>query len=343
MIYDENIAFGGKKMNIVVIGLGSMGKRRVRLLRQYTEMEKKRDWHIIGIDSNGERCTECENLHGIETFSSLEEAGVKYKLDAAVISTSPLTHAKIIEKCLKEGLHVFTELNLVDTGYESNLLLAQEKEKTLFLSSTFLYRKEIQYIKEKVKQINFGGMYRYHIGQYLPTWHPWENYKNFFVGNKETNACREILAIELPWLIECFGKIKGFYSTHRKVSGLDIDYDDSYQIILEHESGVVGCLTADIVTPKTGRELELWQEKFCITWKGTPDTLMEYDADRDTMQEVFVYEKVDHQSGYNQFIIENAYYDELVNYIQTIQGKARPKYSFESDRDILKLIDKIEA
>lgn len=329
-------------MNIVVIGLGSMGKRRIRLLKQYIEAERVKEWTIVGIDSNSERRSECEKLYGIETCVSIKEANEKYDLDAAVISTSPLSHAAIIEECLKYSLHVFTELNLVNTGYQSNIKLANEKEKILFLSSTFLYRKEVQYIKEKTKQINFSGMYRYHIGQYLPTWHPWESYKNFFVGNKKTNGCREILAIELPWLVDCFGKIKKVSSIHKKISALDIDYDDSYQIMVEHESGVVGCLTADIVTPKAGREFEMWQEKFCITWRGTPDTLMEYDAKTEGMIEVVLYDKVEHQTGYNQFVVENAYYDELINYIETIQGRAVPKYSFEKDFEILKIIDEVE-
>lgn len=329
-------------MNIVVIGLGSMGKRRIRLLKQYIETKELKEWNIIGIDSNDERCKESEELYGVETFLSIQKANEKYKLDAAVISTSPISHATIIEECLKRDLHIFTELNLVDDGYETNLSLAKKKEKILFLSSTFLYRKETEYIIEKAKQINFKGMYRYHIGQYLPQWHPWESYKNFFAGNKRTNGCREILAIELPWIVECFGKITKVDSVHKKVSALEIDYDDSYQIMLEHESGVVGCLTVDIVTPKTGREFEMWQEKFCITWKGTPDTLMEYDAIADDMRNVALYEMVEHQSGYNQFIVENAYYDEVANYIECILGQAKARYSFEQDKDILTLIDKIE-
>lgn len=146
----------------------------------------------------------------------------------------------------------------------------------------------------------------------------------------------------MPWLLDCFGEVKSVNFVHKKVSDLDIDYDDSYQIMIEHESGVVGCLTVDVVTPKTGRELEIWQENFCITWKGTPDTLMEYDNQKGSMQEVVLYDTVEHQNGYNQFVVENAYYDEIMNYIESILGQAVPRYSFEKDKKILKLIDEIE-
>lgn len=329
-------------MNLVVIGLGSMGKRRVRLLKQYIVQEKKDAWSLVGIDTDKGRRDECSRLYKIETFASLQEAKGKCHLDAAVISTSPLSHAVITEECLKENLHVFSELNLVDKGYMGNMALAKKQDKVLFLSSTFLYRKEIQYIKAAVKNRNQKGMYRYHIGQYLPEWHPWENYKNFFVGDKKTNACREIFAIELPWLTDCFGDIVKVQSIHRKFSDLDVDYDDSYQVMIEHGTGIIGTLVVDVVTPKTGREFEFFGEKFCITWNGTPDTMRGYNKDTAGMEKIMLYDTVEHEEGYDKFVVENAYYEELVNYIHVILGKDIPLYSFEQDEKILKIIDEIE-
>ena len=328
-------------MNIIVIGLGSMGKRRIRLLRQYLDKKNTQD-KIIGVDINADRRRECERNYDIITYPTIEIACEKECIDCAVVSTAPLSHAQIIEECLKRNLHVFTEINLVADKYDSNIMLANRQNKVLFLSSTFLYRKEIQYIKKRVETERFVGMYRYHIGQYLPEWHPWEDYKSFFAGNRRSNGCREILAIELPWLVECFGKIDKIHTIHKKISKLEVDYDDCYQILLEHESGVVGSLVVDVVTPKTGRELELWQENFCITWNGTPESLYEYNGITKGMEKIELYDSVEHEHGYNQFIVENAYYDELVNYMQCIYGQKETLYSFEKDKEILNIIDRIE-
>ncbi len=331
-------------MNIVVIGLGSMGKRRIRLLKQYIENEIKDTnvWKIIGVDSNEERCAESAKLHGIETYHSLKAAIEAEEVDCAVISTSPHTHAGIMKECLQNKLHVFTEINLLSDGYEENIALAKETGKVLFLSSTFMYRKEMEYIKKAVQEEGFRGLYRYHIGQYLPEWHPWESYKNFFVGRKDTNGCREIFAIELPWLVDTFGDIKAIHSVHRKVSELEIDYDDSYQVLIEHTSGVIGNLSVDIVTPKAGRDLEIWSEGFHIGWKGTPDTLTRFNNDTKETENVSLYDQVDRKEGYNQFIVENAYYDELVNFILSVEQKEQPRHSFEKDGKILAWIDEIE-
>lgn len=331
-------------MNIVVIGLGSMGKRRIRLLKQYieNEVEEGNCWKIFGVDSNEERCKESRELYGIDIYNSLKTAVEKEAIDCAVISTSPHTHAGIIKECLQNKLHVFTEINLLSEGYEENIALAKKTGKVLFLSSTFMYRKEMEYIKKAVQKKEFLGLYRYHIGQYLPEWHPWENYKNFFVGRKDTNGCRELFAIELPWLVDVFGDIKDVHSIHKKVSKLEVDYDDSYQVLVEHASGVVGNLTIDIVTPKAGRDLEIWSEGFHIGWKGTPDTLTRFDNDIQTAVKIALYDQVEHREGYNQFVVENAYYDELVNFIHSVEKKENPRYSFEKDKEILTWIDLIE-
>ena len=115
-------------MKIVVIGLGSMGKRRIRLIK-----EMYLDYNIVGIDGREDR-----RMDSIGT------------VDCAFICTSPLSHNSLIHECLLRGWNVFTELNLVPDGYQENMSLAKEKGKTLFLSSTFFYREEIRYIRNKI-------------------------------------------------------------------------------------------------------------------------------------------------------------------------------------------------
>ena len=150
-------------MRVAVIGLGSMGKRRIRLLKQYIEKEGKRNgrknekWEITGIDLSRERCLEVEELCNIETFSDLDKGLSKGNIDCALICSSPASHAELIHECLKRGLHVFTEMNLVNNRYKENKRRAGEKKRVLFLSSTFLYRKEIEFIKEKLQKKSFGG------------------------------------------------------------------------------------------------------------------------------------------------------------------------------------------
>lgn len=324
-------------MKILVVGLGSMGKRRIRLLQRFNGIEL-----VVGVDGRKDRREEAINQYGIDAYDSIEKALEKYKdIDSAFVCTSPLSHSKIINGFLNKGLNVFTEINLVEDGYDENIRLAKEKNVTLFLSSTFYYREEIQYIRDKIRERNKLN-YIYHIGQYLPDWHPWENYKDFFVGDKRTNGCREIMAIELPWLTGTFGDVKNFNVLSDNITGLSIPYRDNYMIQFEHENGNKGTLIVDIVSPKAVRNLEVYGENTYYSWNGFPTTLEEFIPDTRKVDKVILHEDAEHIDGYGSFITENAYQNEIREFLDVVEGKRKPLYGFEQDLKVLRLIDKIE-
>jgi predicted dehydrogenase len=326
------------KMNIAVIGLGSMGKRRLRLLKKhFTNIT------ICGIDTNIERRTYCEKEYGIKTFIGMQDALKEIKVDCVFVCTSPLAHDKIIHHCLELKIHVFTELNLVCDGYKENIALSKEKEVILFLSSTALYRKETQFIIEKVQEDKKPICYSYHVGQYLPDWHPWENYQNFFIGNKKTNGCREILAIELPWIIAAFGKISNMNVLTGRSTTLNIDYSDYYMIQFTHENGNRGNVIVDIVCREAVRKLEVFSETMYMEWQGKPESLKSKNLKTKELEAVQLYDEIDKLEGYSSTIIENQYLDEIKAFFDEIHGIKSSKYTFEDDFYTLAVIDKIEG
>lgn len=324
------------KNKVLIVGLGSMGKRRLRHL-----INLNLEYEIIGCDSNIARCKQVESEFGITAFTNLSD-NLLVQSNFVFVSTSPLSHADIINKSLKFDCHVFTELNLVANRYEENIKLAKDKNKTLFLSSTSLYKKELSYIADKVKLTKGPLNYIYHFGQYLPDWHPWENYNDFFVGNKLTNACREIMAIEFPWLINAFGKIKNTKTFSGRNTNLKIDYPDNYMLFIEHENFNKGCFALDVVSRRPTKKLEIYGENLHLTWNGTPDSLVVYNFDKKEDVKPFP-ENSDHNKNYAAHVVEEAYRDEITEFFDVVLRKKTPKYSFEQDLNILRLIDEIEG
>lgn len=323
-------------MKLLIVGLGSMGKRRVRLLKGIDPSIQ-----ISGVDNTEFRRAEAASL-GITAYSSIKEACECETFDAALVCTAPLSHAVIIKQLLQLGLSVFTELNLVKDGYEECMALAKEKNLTLFLSSTMLYRGETQYINQQVKAFDKKVNYIYHIGQYLPDWHPWENYRNFFVGNKRTGGVREIFGIELPWLIDTFGDVTSFHVEKDKISELEVDYEDSVFVTLRHASGAKGMLAVDVVSPKAVRNFEVFGEGLHLFWEGNPKALYRYDSDKKEKVAVDTYKTFEHDSRYSDNIVENAYVDELANFLAALRGEEAPRYSFEQDLKAIAIMDAIE-
>lgn len=325
-------------MKIIVVGLGSMGKRRIKLLQRCDTVDM-----IIGVDSREDRRVETQNLFRIHTYEDINSALRAHSdIDSSFVCTSPLTHSSIISTLLNNNLNVFTEINLVKDGYQENIQLANSKNLTLFLSSTFMYREEVKYIRKQVAG-NDKLNYIYHIGQYLPDWHPWENYKDFFVEDKRTNGCREILAIELPWILETFGDVKKLNILSDKMSQLSIEYNDNFMIQILHNNGNKGTLVVDVVSPKPVRNLEVYGENVYYSWNGSPSSLVEFNSHKRIVEQVKLLEVPEHMDGYGSFITENAYLNEIQEFIEVVNNKLEPLYSFEKDFNVLNLIDTIET
>lgn len=321
---------------LLIVGLGSMGKRRARLLKR-----ARPQVDICGVDLSEARRAEAQGL-GIRPYDSVPAALAEQTPRAAFVCTAPVTHAQIIRGLLQAGVPVFTELNLVDDGYDELIELAKRKNVPLFLSSTMLYRGETQYIKRRVREFAKPVNYIYHIGQYLPDWHPWENYKNFFVGDKRTGGVREIFGIDLPWLLDTFGPVKHVYVEKDKLSGLEIDYPDTYFTVLRHENGTKGVLAVDVVSPKAVRNFEVFGEGLHLFWEGSPQSLAEYDAREKKKVPVDTYTHVEHDARYSDNIVENAYADELAEFFAVLDDGATARYSFEKDKETIALIERIE-
>lgn len=299
---------------------------------------------IYGVESNAVRVEECKEMLNILVFERLDQClAFDSGITSAFIAVSPLGHSTLIHECLARGLHVFTEINLVDEGYSENITLAEKRGKVLFLSSTFLYREEVKFIMDKVKGYEGNLNYSYHRGQYLPDWHPWESYKDFFAGDKRTNGCREILAIDLPWLTKCFGDVTDIVVQKDKITMLDINYCDTYIIFLKHSSGHGGVFIVDVVARKPISSMKIWGENLQIEWDGTPEGLYCYNVENKEQENVYLYQSVEQLNNYSSNIIENAYYSEIVSFYEQIRNGREAEYTFHDDIKILNLIDRIEG
>src|SRR3989338_1153461 len=99
------------KLRFLIIGLGSMGKRRIRNLHACGERD------IIGFDIRPDRNEEAKAKYGIQVISDFKGISPK-DFDAMIISTSPLAHKDYIRFALKNKKHFFVEHPTNDDGYK---------------------------------------------------------------------------------------------------------------------------------------------------------------------------------------------------------------------------------
>lgn len=325
-------------MNVAVIGLGSMGKRRIRLL----SLERKDT--VFGVETDAARRRQCTEELGIPCCADMTELRSKCTVDCVFVCTSPLSHHAIIKDCLLHKEHVFTEINIVNDGYGELMELSRSSGARLFLSSTPLYSREVSRLRDMLRcERNLS--YLYHIGQYLPDWHPWESYKNFFVADARTNACREIFAIELPWLSKVYGKITDISFRRKKATALDLPYDDVCFATIMHENGNSGMFCVDVASRKAVHSFETFNENVHIFWNGTPDSFSAYNVQEKRLEPIPLASagNVAHDARYADFIIEDDYLQEVRAFFDYIEHDVPPLHTFSEDDAVIGWINMMEG
>ncbi len=320
-------------MKFLVVGLGSMGKRRIRNLKQLGHGD------IVGFDTREDRRKEAEEKYHISTFSDISKA-LKENPNAIVISTPPDLHMKYAKVAIKNKLHFFTEASVVQTDMEEIIHGLKKTDIVGLPSCTMRYHPIVISVSNILKASKIGKplAFIYHSGQYLPDWHPWEDYRNFYVAKKETGACKEIVPFELTWLTSTFGKISNVYGSKAKLSKLDTDIDDIYSILLEFQNGIRGNLTVDVIARFPYRQLKILGEEGVILADWS-DRIVSYY----TRENGWKNTKIDDGAVEENYIHgDGPYVEEMSMFIKSIKGEIEQPYTFEDDYKILKILESIE-
>ncbi len=314
-------------MKFLIVGLGSMGKRRIRNLRYLNAGE------IIGFDPRSDRRDEATSKYGIRAFSEFSEA-MANKPDALVISTPPDLHMRYMLVAANAGMHFFCEASVVDHGLDNLIALCEGKGIVASPSSTLRFNPSVLRIKELADSGRIGRplVLTYHSGQYLPDWHPWEDYRTFYVSKRATGAGREIVPFELSWLTWLLGNVTNVSAFKDKVTDLEADIDDVYQVLMRFDSGVVGHLLVDVVARDAVRSFRLLGSDGLIEWDWMDHQVRLFDG---VSKQWAIFDEPEPPSEPGYIASEGMYIDEMRHFIAVIEGRETIQYSLADDKRVL--------
>ncbi len=321
----------------VQIGLGSMGKRRIRNLLFHGI---KSD-NIFGFDLSADRCKEVEEIFGVKTSTSLEEAELEFNPDVYIISTPPNKHSDYFLRAARKKKHFFVEVTTVDDGYDE-LYGLLDGSFVSAPSHTFRYFPAIKEIKKIVASGKLGKIlsFQYHMGQYLPDWHPWEDYREVYFSKKETGACREMFPFELIWLTDVLNSkpssVQGVVSS---LSDLDMSADDYFASIVEFDSGIIGNIVIDVLSRYPFRTLRLVGENGILDWEWQDYKIRVYDSLKQEWESINL-KKGENEKNY--VTTEDMYREEMSVFLDAILDQKKYPYSFEEDHALLKTLFALE-
>ena len=264
-------------MRIGVIGLGSMGKRRVRDLRALGH-------DVVGFDPRAERRAQAVELFGatsVTDFAALIDA----RPDALVISTPPDQHLEYYERAFAARVPFFSEMNvhLPPPAW----FAAREAASGVrgYPSATWQFYPLFGVLREQLRQLGHDQVntVHYHYGGYLPLWHPWERYDEFYAGSRRrVAAAREMVPFELEWMRWVFGPVRSVCCMHDRRSEWTTDIDDTYLLLLDFESGLRGSLFSEVhqVAPFRTARVSCRRQSFLVDM--SVHELRRYDLDTDS-------------------------------------------------------------
>jgi predicted dehydrogenase len=326
------------RMTFLVIGLGSMGKRRIRCLKTLNYS------NIYGFDLRVDRRAEVEEKYRIKTFSDFATAVTEVRPTALIISVPPDVHHVYMKKAIEHKIHFFVEASVVDT--DMDIIIEDVKKASIVSapSATAIFHPAIQILGNLLKKGSLGKISNilYHAGQYLPDWHTYEPVGDYYVSNPITGGAREIVPFEMTWMTLLFGFPKRVCGNFRKtihIKGAE-NIDDTYNFLLDY-GDFLASVTIDAVSRHATRRLIINGDRMQLVWDWDDRNVKLFNPHKKRW-EIIQYEMKAAQEGYNENIGEMHYIEELKSFINTVQGRGKFINTLEMDHKVLKLLYAIE-
>jgi predicted dehydrogenase len=310
-------------MKIGVVGLGSMGKRRVRDLRDL-------DVEIVGFDIREDRNAQAKDLFGFRTVDSFD-ALIASGVQAMVISTPPDCHVCYYDLCYQHRLPYFSEANI----FTPSVSWFESRESSSgvrgYPSATWRFHPLVQELSRRIDSLGAQKInsFSHQYGGYLPDWHPWENYTDFYAGRSGTCAAREMVPFELEILVDAFGPVAQVSAIKTQARSWEANFDDTYHMLLQFERGVVGTFAIELHQVAPVRVTRISARDEILSLDLGAQELRVFDRDADSWQ--FVRPKSLVQNW--GFHFEQVYREEIRSFVAALSGSPYPK-TWSEDRHL---------
>ena len=250
-------------MKILISGLGSAGKRHAQNLI-------KLGFKNLIFYTKNKSLKKIKIFRKIKKFSSLDRA-LKEKPKIVFICNETNQHCKIAIKCAKRGCDLFLEKPLGNKITEVRKLKKIIKKKKLISMVGYMLRfhpaiKKIKYYLEK-KYI--GKVYHVYSewGEYLPNWHPNENYKKSYASRRNGGGTSLTLSHDIDLLRWFFGPIKKIAIEKIFKTSLKIKAESVSDYLIKFNSGMNAQIHLDYLQKDPTRYLKILGENGKIIFK----------------------------------------------------------------------------
>lgn len=237
-------------MNIVIVGMGSIGKRYFKNIKKYFKSHKVFDWKLI--------------------------KNTNIKIDSAIICNPSSYHVKTAIEFAKKKIHCLIEkplsLNLKDIKKLQDL--SKKNKLNIQVGYNLRFMKGAKYLKNEINKQNKI----YHISvkclSDLRKWRKNPNFKKFSSAYQKLNGGVVFeLSHEIDYLRWIFGEIKKVFAVNINSKKLKLDIDGVSHMFLEFQSGATADIHLSLISNTNKRECKIISKKGIFFWNLLKDKI----------------------------------------------------------------------
>ena len=168
-------------MKFLIVGFGSIGRRHFRNLLTLGEKD------ILFYRTNNSTLDDKE-LADYLVETDLESA-LAHKPDAVIIANPSAYHLDIAIPAARQGCHILLEKPVSHSMQRVKEFskVVQESGSKVLVGFHFRYHPNLIKVKQLLEEKKIGRVlsFRSHWGEYLPGWHPWEDFRSSYAARKD--------------------------------------------------------------------------------------------------------------------------------------------------------------
>lgn len=308
-------------LRVLLTGLGSIGQRHARNLRELLGADVdllayrvKRTVPLI--DSSMQAgAGDPEEEYGIRSFDDLDEA-LAERPDAALITNPANLHVPTALAAARAGCHLLIEKPLSDRldGVEELSRIVDERKLVALVGYQLRFHPGYLLLREAVADGRLGTLLgaRFCYGEYMPAWHPWEDYRESNAARPDQGGGVVLAQIhDLDIAIGLFGRPQRVYAIGGSRSSLGLEVEDVASILLD-VGGMPVHLHQDVVERPPRRLYEVIGEDARICWDYYANTVTLTPADGSDVTHTF--------DGFER---NELFLDEMRHFLACIDGRQR--------------------
>jgi len=267
---------------ILVVGLGSIGRRHIAALAQASPNAE-----VLGL--RRQRAGQPDrDIDGIPIVSGIDDPRLA-DIEAAIVATPAPTHVDIAATLAARGVHVLVEKPLSDRLEGIDDLITRCRDRGLVLQVGYCLRfaTSLRALKDAAAEGAVGRVLSLQatVGQYLPDWRPDRDYRETVSARAaEGGGALFELSHEIDYARWIGGEITSVCARTSRVGDLTIDVEDSADLLVTFENGAVGNIHLDMLQRPATRTCVIVGTEGTLHWDGIKRQTRLFRADVGTWQ-----------------------------------------------------------